>query len=446
MNHFSTTSRKDLERIFKAGLSAVDPGAAILRHCRVAGDYFYAGGKAYRLSDYDRLLVVGAGKAAAPMAKTLESLLGSRIKDGHVVVKDGYGGPLDRIGISEAGHPVPDARGKVGAETIMEKAETAGEKDLVICVISGGGSALLPLPEPGFALEDKQQTVRTLLACGASIHEINTIRKHISGIKGGRLAEAIHPATVITLILSDVVGDDLDVIASGPTVPDSSTYGDCVAICRAYGIDRRLPERVMAHLYAGSSGKVPETPKLGHPAFKRTQHLIVGNNRQAVLAAKEKAEEAGYHTLVLSTLIEGETRHVARVHTAIAKEILRTGHPIPPPACILSGGETTVNVTGTGLGGRNQEFALAAAMDIADEEWVTLLSGGTDGTDGPTDAAGAFCDTRTIERAAALGMKPGEYLSNNDAYHFFETLGDLLITGPTRTNVMDLRIMIVVQA
>ena len=436
--------RKDMEEIFRAGLSAVDPGAAIQRHCRMEGNCFIVGSREYDLSGFDKLFVVGAGKAAGSMSKTLEGMLGSRINGGNVIAKDGYGIPLDRIELSEAAHPVPDARGMKGAESIIARVKDAGENDVVICVISGGGSALLPLPGPGLTLDDKQRTIETLLACGADIHETNTIRKHISAIKGGRLAEAIHPATVITLILSDVVGDDLDVIASGPTVPDASRYGDCLAICQKYGIENQLPERVMAHLSSGLEGQYPETPKKENPVFRRTQNLIVGNNHQAVFAAKQKAEALDYQTVILSTLIEGETRHVARVHGAIAKEIIRSGNPARPPACILSGGETTVTISGNGLGGRNQEFALAAAMDIEGEKWVALLSGGTDGTDGPTDAAGAICDTHTLKRAAALGMRPGEYLSNNDAYHFFDNLGDLLITGPTRTNVMDLRIMLVV--
>ncbi|MBW2593761.1 MAG: glycerate kinase, partial [Deltaproteobacteria bacterium] len=342
-----------------------------------------------------------------------------------------------------AGHPVPDQNGENGALAISAMAESAESDDLIICLISGGGSALMPLPAQGLSLADKQKTTGVLLACGAAIHEINTIRKHLSDIKGGMLARAANPATLVSLILSDVVGDDLDVIASGPCVPDSSTFADCMDIITGYGIEEHLPETVAVHLKAGLSGQIPETPKAGDSAFEKTRNLIIGRNIDAVNAAKSAAKNLGYHTLILSSMIEGETRDVARVHGAIAREVVKTGNPMPPPLCILSGGETTVTIKGRGLGGRNQEFALAAAMDIAGYENITVLSGGTDGTDGPTDAAGAVADGTTIARAGALGLAPHQYLSNNDAYHFFEPLGDLIKTGPTNTNVMDLRIILI---
>jgi hydroxypyruvate reductase len=295
----------------------------------------------------------------------------------------------------------------------------------------------------GLNLQEKQETTKALLACGATIHEVNAIRKHMSRVKGGGLARAVHPATLISLILSDVIGDDLDVIASGPTVPDLSSFQDCMGILNKYGIRDMIPKTVLAHIEKGIAGRVPETPKSGDPVFTETQSVIIASNLACVLAAEERAQELGYHTLVLSTMIEGETKEVAGVHVAIAKEILKTGNPLSPPACVLSGGETTVTITGRGLGGRNQEFVLAGAMALNGGERIVVLSAGTDGTDGPTDAAGAIADGQTIQRAEALGLRPMDFLSKNDSYHFFQKLEDLVKTGPTNTNVMDLRILLV---
>jgi hydroxypyruvate reductase len=429
--------------IFQAGLEAVAPGRAIARHCHRRGNRLTMGRNVYDLSEYKKVLIVGGGKAGAAMAAGLESICGDWISDGIINVKYGHLAKLNHIKIVEAGHPVPDSNGEKGALAILGMAESATAEDLVICLISGGGSALMPLPAGGLSLADKQKTTGVLLACGATIHEINTIRKHLSNIKGGMLARAAGPATLVSLILSDVVGDDLDVIASGPCVPDSSTYADCMAIITGYGIKKDLPETVVNHLKAGVSGQIPETPKTGDPAFTKTGNLIIGRNMDAVNAAKSAAENLGYPTLVLSSMIEGETRDVACVHGAIAREVIKTGNPMSPPLCILSGGETTVTIKGKGLGGRNQEFALAAAMDIAGYKTITILSGGTDGTDGPTDAAGAVADGTTVARAGALDMSPRQYLAGNDAYHFFEGLGDLIKTGPTNTNVMDLRVILV---
>ena len=435
--------RKDAEEIFYSGLRAVDPGTAVKRYCRIEGNHLFIGDKPYDLSRIKNIFVVGAGKATAPMAAEIENLLGDRIAKGIINVKYGHTNKLGRIKLIEAGHPVPDKNGQQGAGAIVDLVNNAGKDDLVICLISGGGSALLPLPFPGLTLKDKQDTIKILLSYGATIHEINAIRKHISMIKGGRLAQAAHPASLVSLILSDVVGDNLDVIASGPTVPDSSSFDDCMKIIAKYNIQKKLPKPVVKHIKDGISGRVPETPKTGDPAFNKTHNLIIGSNIEAILAAKKKSETLGYKTIVLSSMIEGDTTQVAHVHSAIAKEIIQTGNPIPSPACILSGGETTVTIKGKGLGGRNQEFALAAAMDIAGAENIVILSGGTDGTDGPTDAAGAIADTNTLSRAMSIGLDPDHFLANNDSYHFFQKLDDLLITGPTNTNVMDLRILLV---
>jgi hydroxypyruvate reductase len=318
-----------------------------------------------------------------------------------------------------------------------------GPRELLICLISGGGSALSPAPVHSITLAEKQEVTRLLLACGATIHEINALRKHISQIKGGQLARLVFPATLVTLVLSDVVGDSLDVIASGPTVPDTSTFADCLEILRKYRLLDVVPPAIRRHLEAGVSGAVSETPKPGDAIFARSQTVLIGRNLQALEAAARQATALGYRPLILSSAIEGETREVARVHAGIAKEVLASGHPIAAPACILSGGETTVTLHGQGKGGRNQEFALAIALDIRHVTGIAALSGGTDGTDGPTDAAGAVVDWTTCARAEQCDLHPRQALENNDAYPFFERLGDLLITGPTQTNVMDVRVMLI---
>jgi hydroxypyruvate reductase len=438
-----STMKKDAAEIFSIGLQAVEPGAAIKRCCKSDGEFLYVGSRTYHLPQYKNLYVIGAGKATAPMAAAIEDILGERSPEGIIIVKYDHLADLQRINLIEAGHPLPDSNGEKGADAILNLVKKSGKDDLILCLLSGGGSALLPLPFNGITLKNKQDTSKVLLSCGATIHEINTLRKHTSKIKGGRLAQAAYPATIISLILSDVVGDDLDIIASGPTVPDLSSFSDCMKILERYHIKDKIPVNILNHIESGISGKIPETPKAGDPAFKKTQNLIVASNIESLMAAKEKAERLEYNVILLSSMIVGETRDVAQVHGAIAKEIIKTGNPISPPACILSGGETTVTISGNGLGGRNQEFALAAAIDISGHKDVVVLSGGTDGTDGPTDAAGAFSDTYSLDRAKGMGLDPYHFLANNDAYHFFEKLDDLLITGPTNTNVMDLRIVLV---
>ncbi|MBS1875245.1 MAG: glycerate kinase [Acidobacteria bacterium] len=419
--------KRDALAIFKAGLAAADPARAVEQALAKVGDR------------YRRILVVGAGKAGATMARAAERALGSRIAGGLINVKDGHTAKLRRIELNECGHPIPDERGVDGARRIAEIVRSAGPGDLVLCLISGGGSALLPYPAEGLTLADKQETTRCLLACGATIHEINAVRKHLSAIKGGRLALLAQPAPVLALLLSDVIGDDLSVIGSGPTAPDESTYQGALEALDKYGIRAAVPEPVRKRLEAGARGEVEETPK----ELSNARNIVVGSNRLAVDAAERKAKELGYRTLVLATTIEGETRDIARMHAAIAKEVLASRRPVRAPACILSGGETTVTLRGKGLGGRNQEFALAAALDIAGAGDVAVLSAGTDGTDGPTDAAGAFADSSTLMRSAAKGLDAKASLRENDSYHFFEPLNDLVKTGPTGTNVMDLRILLV---
>ncbi len=429
--------------IFQAGLKAVDPFNAIKLHLNRREDRLEIQKQRYDLSSYERIYVIGMGKASATMAQAIEEILDDRLKAGIINVKYGHMAPLKIIRVNEAGHPVPDEAGLRGTKEIIDLLQQTGEKDLVFCLISGGGSALLPYPAEGLNLEDKQHVTKVLLECGATIHEINTLRKHISQVKGGRLAQLAYPSTLISLILSDVIGDNLDSIASGPTVPDRSTFSDCLHILEKYNIKHKIHPPVIELLKKGAQGEIEETPKADDPVFQRTQNIIIGSNILAVRAAKQKADELGYHTLILSTFIEGETKDVAKVHAAIAKEIISTANPAQRPACIISGGETTVTIQGRGLGGRNQEFALAAAIDIDGLEKVVILSGGTDGTDGPTDAAGAIADGMTIQRAKELGLDAERHLRENNSYNFFQPLGDLLITGPTHTNVMDLRLVLV---
>jgi len=420
--------RRHALTIFRAALAAADPADAVVRHL-----------KRRDLSRYRNIYVIGAGKAGAAMAQAAEKVLGRRIAAGLINVKDGHVARLRRIELNECGHPMPDARGVAGAERIAQIAAAAGKDDLVVCLISGGGSALLPLPAAGITLEEKQATTRLLLACGANIHEINAIRKHISRIKGGQLARLAAPATVESLLLSDVIGDDLDVIGSGPTAPDVSTFGVAGGILDKYAIRSQVPAAVRDRIERGESGEIEETPKPADPVFRRVRNTVVGGNRLALAAAARRARRLGFRTLVLASEIEGETREIARMHAAIAREIVRAGQPVKPPACIITGGETTVTIKGEGLGGRNQEFVLAAALDIAALENVVIFSAGTDGTDGPTDAAGAIADGGT------LGRNPDarRYLVANDSYHYFQSLGDLVITGPTNTNVADVRLVLV---
>jgi glycerate 2-kinase len=435
--------KKAMEEILRAGIDAVDPERAVQRYVRREGETLYVGEDSYSLERFGRIILAGAGKGSAPMAKALGDILGDRLSSGLIIVKYGYGMALKETSVIEAGHPIPDEAGMRGAKELLGRLKECTEEDLVICVFSGGGSALLPAPIPPLTLEEKQACTRLLLECGATIDEINAVRKHLSRTKGGQLAKEAYPATVISLLLSDVVGDRLDVIASGPTVPDESTYGDCMGIVERYDLADRLPKAVVEHFKAGIEGCVPETPKQGDPVFSRVRNLIVGNNRECLLAAQDKAASLGYHALVLSSQIEGEACEVARVLGAVAKEIHQSGSPIEPPACILAGGETTVTIHGTGKGGRNQELALAFAMAIDGWEGISLFSAGTDGTDGPTDAAGAFSDGATCGRAREAGLDPRAFLEANDSYSFFKSLGDLITTGPTRTNVMDMICMLV---
>jgi glycerate 2-kinase len=439
-NDFSEL-RKDAKAIFLSGLLSADPAIAINSHLKLCKNILIVADITFDLTEFEEIVVIGAGKACAAMAGELENILGSRISHGSIIVKYDHIASLETIELIEAGHPIPDENGKIGAKKLFDMAKNAHEKTLIFCLISGGGSALSPLPCDCISLAEKQETTQILLSCGARIHEINTIRKHLSLIKGGGLARAAFPATIISLILSDVVGDDLDIIASGLTVPDTGTFEDCKNIIESYNISLKLPQNILNHINKGCNGEIPETPKPGEPCFKRVTNLIIGNNFNTLIHARDKAQSLGYNTIILSSLIEGETREIAKMHAALAKEALKTGNPVPLPACIISGGETTVTMNNHGLGGRNQEFVLASAIESAGEDMV-VLSIGTDGTDGPTDAAGAIADGNTLEKAQNLGISAKKFLTAHDSYNFFNKLDDLIITGPTNTNVMDLRIFL----
>lgn len=420
--------RKDAKAILMAALAAADPTAAVEKVLRARDD----------LDRYEHIFVVGAGKAGGTMARAVEQFLGDRISLGCVNVKDGDAAKTQHIELRYCGHPFPDERGLSGAKRIAEICGEAGKQDLVICLLSGGASALTPYPAPPITLAEKQETTRLLLDCGASIHEINAVRKHISAIKGGQLARIAAPAHVLSLILSDVVGDDLDVIGSGPTAPDSSTFQTAFAILEKYRLRDRVPARVRERLRNGAT----ETPKASDPLFENVENIIIGSNQKSLESAARAAKDLGYKTMILSSGIEGETRDVGRMHAAIARQIRTYGQPMRPPACVISGGETTVTMSGgTGKGGRNQEFALAAAIDASGLEDILILSAGTDGSDGPTDAAGAMADGATVKRAR---LSAPEALLHHDAYPFFQEVGDLVITGSTGTNVMDLHLILVI--
>lgn len=437
--------RKQAEEIFKHVICTLDPKHLVEKKVSVHESKLLIEQKEYNLSNYEHIYVIGGGKACAPMAKAMERILGDRLDNGIVVVKYNHGLSLKKIKIVEASHPIPDISGQRGTSEILKLLSNSGEKDLIICLISGGGSALLVQPHREITLQDIQITSNELLACGAKIDEINTVRKHLSIIKGGQLAKASYPSTLITLMLSDVIGDPLDIIASGPTVPDESTFKDAFKVIQKYSLESRIPDSVCKILKRGKTGEIEETPKRGNTIFDKTQNVLIGSNKIALEAAKEKATDLGYNTIILSSLVQGESKDAAIFFTAIAKEIYRTETPISKPACIIAGGETTVTIKGNGMGGRNQEFALSAAIEIEGYEDIVILSAGTDGTDGPTDATGAIVDAHTCKYAREkFYLNPEDFLSRNDSYHFFNKIEQHLITGPTLTNVMDIMIALII--
>jgi len=429
--------------IFHQALRAADPVEAVHRSFRLKDTVLKIGEVDYFLNQFKAIRVIGAGKAGARMAKAIEESLADQISGGLVIVKYGHSETLKKIQAREAGHPIPDQAGLSATRELMQLAQKTGRDDLVINLISGGGSALLVAPADGISLEQKQIATELLLRSGMSINEINLIRKHISRVKGGRLARILSPATVISLILSDVIGDPLEVIASGPTAPDSTTYAQAIQLIKAHRLWEQIPESVGEILLLGAKGKLEETPRPDDPVFSRVQNIIIGSNLISLNSARYCAQKLGLNTVLLSSAIQGEARVLAKFYAGIFKEIIKSGNPVKPPACIIAGGEPTVTVKGKGKGGRNQELALAVAMEIAGLAGALFISAGTDGTDGPTDAAGAIADWETVSRAKSRNMDPAKYLAENDSYNFFYPLGDLIITGPTGTNVMDIHLLLI---
>ena len=434
--------QKELRAILDAALAAVAPDEALARHMRMQEDALLVGDATYAL-DSRRLLVVGAGKGAAPMAAALEDILGERITQGQIIVKEGHGLPLKHIRLVEASHPVPDERGERATHELLRIAHSARKDDLVLCLLTGGASALTPALAQGVNLADMRRTTELLLECGATIHEVNAVRKHLSVYTGGRLAAAAAPAPVVSLIVSDVVGDNLDVIGSGPTAPDSSTFVQCLEIAERFGITNQLPRAVLQRLTDGAAGVISETPKADDPLFTHVQNELIATNRQALDAAAEKAKKLGYAPRILTSTLSGDSRERAlelAQQACLAAETLQLGDV---PLCLLFGGETTLNVRGTGMGGRNQEKAVVTAQCLRGRKGIAAVFADTDGTDGPTDAAGGFASGSTLDEAAKLGLDPQPYLDNNDCYSFLKNCGHLLITGPTRTNVMGMGIFLV---
>ncbi len=423
--------RSDARAIFDAALRAADPRLAIQRVLRRTGNVLYLNDAPSFDTTRGRVFVVGTGKAGARMAQAVEEIVD--VHAGAVTVKYEHVAPTRRVNIYEAGHPLPDENGARGTRAVVELLDGVTDKDLVLCVISGGGSALFEWLVDGVTLDDLRGFTNALLRCGATIYEINTLRKHISQVKGGQLARLAQPARVVSLILSDVLGSPLDVIASGPTAPDSSTFADCLAIVEKYNLREMFPASIIEHYERGARGEIPDTPKANDLLFARVTNAIIADNQIACDAAANAARARGYAVNLLSTQLQGEAREIGRELGKWAKEGKRR-------TCWLGGGEPTVTLRGHGKGGRAQELVLASAFEIAGDENIVVLSAGTDGTDGPTDAAGALADNTTLSRAHALGMDARAFLDNNDAYHFFAALDDLLITGPTQTNVNDLMI------
>lgn len=437
----SSPARPLLKKLIERSLRSVQAASAVRLAVVMRGNELIIGQRRYDLSQYDRVVAVGAGKATAPMARALERRLGPRLHSGFVVVKYGHAVATAKITVEEAGHPIPDHAGQRAAARIQSMVSALTRRDLLIVLLSGGASSLLPAPVQGVTLADKRATTDRLLRCGATIQEINAVRKHLSTIKGGRLAEST-PATVVTLILSDVLGDDLSAIASGPTAPDPTTYHDAVAILRRYRIWRTIPPRVRQHLLQGQRGHVTETPKPRSSIFQRVHHHVIGNNTNAVTALAQAANDAGLKIHVHSTKLKGEARMVGKRFGLIARSIVNRRQPLPPPCCVVAGGETTVTVGGKGKGGRAQEFAVAAAREIAWLQRVWVAAIGTDGTDGPTDVAGAVVDGRTVAQAKRLGINLDHALQHNNTYPPLKRLHCHISTGPTGTNVNDLYLIL----
>jgi glycerate 2-kinase len=431
-------NKDSISEIFYAALRAVNPYESVKLYTNKILS-------TYSSCNCNRVLVMGFGKAACQMTKAIEDSLKDLITTGTVITKYGHcpsSYRSENVKVIEAGHPVPDENGLKGTEEIIGLLKNSNENTLVVCLISGGGSALLVAPYEGITLEEKQKITQQLLRAGVNINELNTVRKHISGVKGGRLAEIAYPARVLSLILSDVIGDRLDVIASGPTSPDKTTYYDALTVLKKYKLIESSPGSVLEILNKGINSLIPETPKDGNIIFEHVENVIIGSNKTLLNAAKEKAEKSGFEVEIISSEISGEAKDVGKwlAQKSITMKFSKD-QKIKKSKCLISGGETTVTVKGNGVGGRNMELALSFAIEIKGIDGITLLSAGTDGTDGPTDAAGAIVDGQTVSKAKAIGIDPEAYLKNNDSYNFFMKTDELFNTGPTGTNVMDIQIV-----
>jgi glycerate 2-kinase len=436
-------ARKLALESLETAINAVDPKQILKSKLLLENSTLKVEEHTFNLEKLKNVYVIGGGKASGSMAEAIEQILGKRVTDGLVNVPYGSRNKTSRIKLHGASHPVPDEAGVDGTRSMLNMVEHAERNDLIICLISGGGSSLMPLPRGGISLADKREMTQSLLKSGATINEVNTVRKHISDFKGGWLAKKAYPATILNLILSDVVGDPLDFIASGPTVPDSTTFRDAVGVLKKYGLWAGAPESIRHVLSEGEKGLIPETPKADDVAFKKVCNVVVGNNRSSSLAACEQLKSAGLNTLLLTATLEGEARHIGVMLASIAREVSVSGNPVQRPAGMVAGGETTVTVTGKGVGGRNQELVLAAASKLRESDGIVLASLSTDGVDGPTDAAGAVVDGKTVMRALKMGLNPEKFLVENNSYRFFSRLGDLVFTGPTGTNVNDVSVIVV---
>ncbi|MDF3078406.1 MAG: hypothetical protein K0S09_2295 [Sphingobacteriaceae bacterium] len=425
-------------QIFLHAVEAVKPSTLIHKHVTWQAPHLQIDEQSVKLQPNQRIFVIGAGKASALMAQTLEKIVGDRISGGIVVTKYDHGLPLNRIRLIEAAHPIPDGNSVLASEEILKLTAGLTDHDIVIFLLSGGASALLADFPEGSSLTEVQHTYDLLLKSGADIHEMNTVRKHLSNIKGGQLARHIHPARLFSLILSDVVGDDLDVIGSGPTAHDKSTFSDAYKVLEKYNLSRQVPQAIAKHIADGCAGKIPDTPKEGDTSFSSTHNFLIGSNQIALEAAAAKARELGYESHIISSTLNGEAKDLGKMIVQKAKEVKSTS-----PVCLLWGGEATVTIKGNGLGGRSMELALAAGIELGENQNITLLSAGTDGTDGPTDAAGAFVNAEIMKKAAALGLNANAYLENNDSYNFFSQAGGLIKTGATQTNVMDIMLALI---
>jgi glycerate 2-kinase len=424
---------QSITRILAASIRALEPGAAVERFVNLSGDILNVAGREYHLADFQRVSLLGLGKASVAMSTRLAGILGARLQAGLVITKHATGMPDFPFTILEGDHPVPDVRSRVAGQKLLEFVSSCEPDDLLFCLISGGSSALVATPLEGIPLEDLKEFTSTLLACGARIDEINSLRRRLEQLKGGGLVRASNGATIVSLILSDVVGNPLEAIASGPTAPDPTSKISALALVKKYGLRGKIPASILAALE-----HAPETPKPDDPIFEKVQNVIVGNNELAAQAALTQAEKEGYHPYLLRTDLQGEARRVACTLATFLRQTMNTGKPVARPACLVAGGETTVTVKGNGTGGRNTELALAAVTELADLPGTLLVTLATDGEDGPTDAAGAVVTGDTFHRAVRLGLHPQDFLDRNDSYAFFAVLDDLLKPGPTGTNGNDL--------